>query len=88
MGFETPTSIQREVMPLGLAGASGDAFNLASREDSPALARIERTLGRQLPRVSVDGVTQPERPRPSTTLASSRSRLRGRGRPLRRTRRR
>jgi len=68
------------------AGASGDALNLASREDAPALARIERTLGRQLPRVSVAGVTEPERPRPSTTLASSRPR--GRRRPLRRTRRR
>ncbi len=42
------------------AGASGDALTLASREDGPALAGIERTLGRQLPRVSVDGLTERE----------------------------
>jgi ATP-dependent RNA helicase RhlE len=44
------------------AGASGDALTLASREDSSALASIEHTLGRQLPRVTVAGLTEPELP--------------------------
>jgi ATP-dependent RNA helicase RhlE len=40
------------------AGALGDAFTLASRADGPALASIERTLGRQLPRATVAGLTE------------------------------
>jgi ATP-dependent RNA helicase RhlE len=42
------------------AGALGDALTLASRADGPALASIERTLGRQLPRVTVAGLTEPD----------------------------
>jgi ATP-dependent RNA helicase RhlE len=56
------------------AGASGDAITLASREDGPALASIERTLGRELPRVSVAGLTEPEPSRTPSGSAPSRSR--------------
>jgi ATP-dependent RNA helicase RhlE len=70
------------------AGASGNALTLVSREDAPALASIERTLGRQLPRVTVAGLTETERPASSAASAGPRPRLRGTRRPLRRWRRR
>jgi len=59
------------------AGASGDALTMASREDAPALASIERTLGAQLPRVSVPGLTDTETPRGSSAPAGSRPQFRG-----------
>jgi ATP-dependent RNA helicase RhlE len=62
------------------AGASGDALTLASREDGPALASIERTLGRQLPRVTVAGLTELELPQ--TPRAPTRQLSRLRRRPL------
>jgi ATP-dependent RNA helicase RhlE len=58
------------------AGASGDALTLASREDAPALASIERTLGRQLPRMTVAGLTESEAPRASRAPAGRLSRFR------------
>jgi ATP-dependent RNA helicase RhlE len=70
------------------AGASGDALTLASREDGPALASIERTLGRQLPRVTVAGLTEPELPQASPAPARRLSRFRRARRPLVRGRRR
>jgi ATP-dependent RNA helicase RhlE len=70
------------------AGASGDALTLASREDGPALASIERTLGRQLPRVSVTGLTEPELTPASPDVARPRPRLRSPRRLLRGGRRR
>jgi ATP-dependent RNA helicase RhlE len=70
------------------AGASGDALTLASREDASALASIERTLGRQLPRVAVAGLTEAEFHGASSGTANSRSRLRGTRRSLHRGRRR
>jgi len=70
------------------AGASGDALTLASREDGPALAGIERTLGRQLPRMTVAGLTEPELPRTPRASASQLSRFRRAHRPLVRGRRR
>jgi len=54
------------------AGAPGDALTLTSREDAPALAGLERILGRQLPRVSVAGLTETEVPRPSPSPVGSR----------------
>jgi len=60
------------------AGASGDALTLASREDGPALASIERTLGRELPRVTVAGLTEPELPQTPHTPARRLSRFRRR----------
>ena len=59
------------------AGASGDALTMASREDAPALASIERTLGTQLPRVSVPGLTDTETPRGSSAPVGSRPQFRG-----------
>ncbi len=59
------------------AGASGDALTLASREDAAALASIERTLGGQLPRVAVAGLTEPEPARISPRPRTSRLRARG-----------
>ena len=59
------------------AGASGDALTMASREDAPALASIERTLGAQLPRVSVPGLTDTETPRGSSAPVGSRPQFRG-----------
>ncbi|MFB3880092.1 MAG: DEAD/DEAH box helicase [Armatimonadota bacterium] len=59
------------------AGASGDALTLASREESVALASIERTLGRRLPRMNVAGLTESEPARVSPTPATSRLRARG-----------
>jgi ATP-dependent RNA helicase RhlE len=66
------------------AGASGAALTLASREDASVLASIERTLGRQLPRVTIAGLTEPELPRTSSAATSSRSRIRGARRLVRR----
>ena len=67
------------------AGASGDALTLASREDGPTLASIERTLGKQLPRVAVAGLTEPEPPvsAPRPAMAGIHRRLR---RPMARSR--
>jgi ATP-dependent RNA helicase RhlE len=59
------------------AGASGDALTMASREDAPALASIERTLGTQLPRVTVPGLTDAETPRVSSAPVGSRPQFRG-----------
>jgi ATP-dependent RNA helicase RhlE len=70
------------------AGASGHALTLASREDAPGLASIERTLGRQLPRVTVDGLTEPEFVRPSPRPRTSRLRAPGLRRAAGRRRRR
>jgi ATP-dependent RNA helicase RhlE len=70
------------------AGASGDALTLASRDDRPALADIERTLGRRLPRVTVTGLTEPELPQPVPALARRPSRFRPPRRSLARGRRR
>ena len=70
------------------AGASGNALTLVSREDTPALATIERTLGRELPRLSVDGLTESEGRGPSAASTSPRSPLRGTRRPARRRQRR
>ena len=69
------------------AGASGDAITLVGREDAAALSSIERTLGKQLPRVSVAGLTEPERI-PIIAPVGSRLRVRGARRPLIRGRRR
>jgi ATP-dependent RNA helicase RhlE len=70
------------------AGASGDALTLASREDGPALASIERTLGRQLRRVTVAGLTEPEPAQVSRAPAGRLSRFRRMRRPMVRGRRR
>lgn len=70
------------------AGASGHALTLASREDAPALASIERTLGKELPRMTVAGMTESEAPHASRLSTRSAGRSRGRRRPLARGRRR
>jgi len=70
------------------AGASGDALTLASRTDATALASIERTLGGQLPRVAVAGLTEPEPACISPTPGTSRLRPRGSRRSPGRRRRR
>lgn len=70
------------------AGASGDALTLASRTDATALASIERTLGEQLPRVAVAGLTEPEPASVSPTPGTSRLRARGSRRSAGRRRRR
>ena len=58
------------------AGACGDALTLVAREDGPALERIERTLGRQLPRVVVPGLTEEHLPALSPSLPPPRPRTR------------
>lgn len=44
------------------AEATGDAFTFVSREEEPDLARIERVLGRRLPRVTVPDFDYDARP--------------------------
>ncbi len=91
VNYDVPTMAADYLNRIGRtarAGASGDALTLASREDGPALASIERTLGRQLPRVTVDGLTEPELPQPSRAPARRLSRFRRSHRPLARGRRR
>jgi len=68
------------------AGAAGDAFTLASREDHAAITGIERTLGYPIRRVAVDGMTEVEPVRPAPVQLSALHR--GRGRSLSRGRRR
>jgi len=63
VNYDVPTMPAEYLNRIGRtarAGASGDALTLASREDATALASIERTLGGQLPRVAVAGLTEPE----------------------------
>ncbi len=70
------------------AGASGDALTLASGDDAAALASIERTLGGQLRRVAVAGLTEPEPVRILPMIGTSRPLQRGTRRSLGRGRRR
>ena len=70
------------------AGASGEAITLVGREDEPALADIERTLGMKIPRKTVAGMTDPERERVASVSARPRSRLSPRGRLAGKRRRR
>jgi len=70
------------------AGASGDALTMASGEDALALASIERTLGRRLPRLIVEGLTEAEAPQAASASAGPRSRLQRGRRALSRGRRR
>jgi ATP-dependent RNA helicase RhlE len=70
------------------AGASGEALTLVTRQDALALASIERSLGRSLPRVSVAGLTEPEFARPSPRPRTSRLRAPGLRRTAGRRRRR
>lgn len=53
------------------AGACGDALTLVAHEESSTFAGIERSLGTKLPRVAVDGLTEPEShkrtPKPART---------------------
>lgn len=91
VNYDVPATVADYLNRIGRtarAGASGDALTLASREDGPALASIERTLGRQLPRVTVAGLTEPELPRASRAPARRLSRFRRARRPLVRGRRR
>ena len=68
------------------AGAAGDAVTLASYEETPAIAGIERTLGHRLQRMESPGVPAPM---PEEPVAAIRGPLtRGRGRSLGRSRRR
>jgi ATP-dependent RNA helicase RhlE len=70
------------------AGASGDALTLVTRADEAALADIERTLGRSLPRVEVDGLTEAEPVRTSSRPVRPRLRAPGLRRTAGRRRRR
>jgi len=91
VNYDVPATVADYLNRIGRtarAGASGDALTLASREDGPALASIERTLGRQLPRMTVAGLTEPELPRASRAPARRLSRFRRARRPLVRGRRR
>ena len=73
---EMPTDYLNRIGRTARAGAEGDALTLVAREDAPALARIERTLGRKLPRIAVPGLTEQElaaaspTPRPPTSRSS------------------
>ena len=78
---EMPAVYLNRIGRTARAGASGDALTLVTRKDEAALADIERTLGRSLPRVEVDGLTEVEIVR--DTSRPPRPRLRAPG--LRRT---
>jgi len=70
------------------AGSDGEALSLAAQEDASVLADIERTLGRQIPRVTVAGLTEPELARKAPAPARPFSRFsRMRRRPVRSRRR-
>jgi ATP-dependent RNA helicase RhlE len=77
-----PAEYLNRIGRTGRAGASGDALTLASREDAAALAGIERTLGKSLPRVTVTGMTEPDLPRAVSGSKSHSSRLRRARGPL------
>jgi ATP-dependent RNA helicase RhlE len=76
-----PSEYLNRIGRTGRAGASGDALTLASREEAGALAGIERTLGKSLPRVTVIGMTEPDLPRaaagPRSPASSRLRRARG-----------
>jgi ATP-dependent RNA helicase RhlE len=77
---DMPATYLNRIGRTARAGASGDAITLVSREDEPALADIERTLGMKIPRKSVAGLTEPERERVASVSVRPRSRLAPRGR--------
>ena len=84
---EEPADYLNRIGRTARAGASGQALTFASWQDTPALANIERTLGRKLPRASVEGITEPELVKPASA-PSARSRLSTSRRLLTRSRRR
>jgi len=67
------------------AGAAGDAFTLASWEETATIAEIERTLGHRLRRAVVQGMTETEVVPVAPVRKSALTR--GRGRSLSRSRR-
>ncbi len=63
VNFDLPSMVADYLHRIGRAarmGAAGQALTLASREDAPMLAGIERTLGKSLPRLAVPGLTEAE----------------------------
>ena len=77
---DMPAAYLNRIGRTARAGASGDAITLVSREDEPALADIERTLGTKIPRKTAAGLTEPERERAASVSVRPRSRLAPRGR--------
>ena len=53
----TPEDYIHRIGRTGRAGESGEAWTFIAPEDRGGLASIERTIGRQIERVDVDGVT-------------------------------
>jgi ATP-dependent RNA helicase RhlE len=73
INFDVPAAPEEYVHRIGRTGRGGDigdALVLVSPEESDQLARIERHLGRRIPRHRVDNfdyaVPAPAKPRPST----------------------
>jgi ATP-dependent RNA helicase RhlE len=84
VNFDVPNSPDDYVHRVGRtarAGLTGDAFLFVSPEEEPQVARIERAIGKRIPRVTLAGfdyfrkVDKPEppaRPRPSAVHAQRR----------------
>ncbi len=61
--FDVPINAEDYVHRIGRtgrAGREGRAFTLAAPEDGPAVAAIEKLIGKPVPRVVVDGIEAPE----------------------------
>jgi superfamily II DNA/RNA helicase len=76
--FDVPINAEDYVHRIGRtgrAGREGRAFMLAAPEDGPAVAAIEKLIGKAIPRVEVEGMESLE------LDMSGRRRRRGRGQP-------
>jgi ATP-dependent RNA helicase RhlE len=98
VNFDVPNSPDDYVHRVGRtarAGLTGDAFLFVSPEEEPQVARIERAIGKRIPRVTLAGFDYlepagrpeaPPRPRPSAGGASGRRARAGGWRARRRAR--
>ncbi|MEW6594499.1 MAG: DEAD/DEAH box helicase [Thermodesulfobacteriota bacterium] len=72
INYDVPDSVEAYIHRTGRTGRatkSGTAFTLASREDTPMISRIEKTLGRPMRResVAIDRTAVESQPVPATT---------------------
>ena len=76
--FDVPVNAEDYVHRIGRtgrAGREGRAFTLAAPEDGLGVAAIEKLIGREIPRITVDGMDSPD------LDLSGRRRRRGRSQP-------
>jgi ATP-dependent RNA helicase RhlE len=81
VNFDVPAVAEDYVHRVGRTGraeATGDAFTFVSPQEEGDLRRIERAIGRRIPRIEVAGFETPARPSPGSAEPRRRPRAAGR----------